>query len=198
MIKVKKTGDYKIPLRILYFNIIYVIIFAIYYLFQKNYEFMIYIAVLAFFIALMTILHKRYNFSNRVLIGITIWGLLHMLGGSVYVFNTRLYDLWLLPILKYDQFVHYYCYLVITLILNHILISHIKRGTNKVLYLALLVFAAMGIGSLNEIIEFIPVLIGTSNGVGGYTNTMWDIIFNTLGALTSVFYLAITKKVKYK
>ena len=49
----------------------------------------------------------------------------------------------------------------------------------------------MGVGALNEIIEFIAVLSVPDNNVGGYYNTVLDIVFNTIGALFAVvgFYL---------
>jgi hypothetical protein len=47
----------------------------------------------------------------------------------------------------------------------------------------------MGLGAVNEIVEFIMVLALPQTGVGGYENTMWDIVFNTIGAIIAVSYL---------
>ncbi len=40
----------------------------------------------------------------------------------------------------------------------------------------------LGVGGLNEIVEFIAVLTIPETGVGGYDNTLWDMVFNLLGA----------------
>jgi hypothetical protein len=52
--------------------------------------------------------------------------------------------------------------------------------------LALCALAGMGLGSLNEIIEFVAVLAIPGTNVGGYENTGWDLVANMVGALTAV------------
>jgi hypothetical protein len=42
--------------------------------------------------------------------------------------------------------------------------------------------AGMGLGALNEIVEFIAVLTLPETGVGGYVNTSLDLTANTIGA----------------
>ena len=46
-------------------------------------------------------------------------------------------------------------------------------------------------GAVNEMIEFIVVLLVPDNGVGGYYNTLLDIVFNFIGAIIAIagFYL---------
>ncbi|MBD3252147.1 DUF2238 domain-containing protein [Candidatus Pacearchaeota archaeon] len=185
--KMKKVT--KTQLAILFFSIAYTLISAFLYLGRKNYEFLIYIGVLIFFIALISFLHLKYRFTTGTLLGISIWGLMHMLGGLVYINGTRLYGVMLLPFLRYDQFVHFYCYIFVTLIAYQILRSYSKK--DNLIVSILLIFIGMGIGSLNEIIEFIAVLILPETGVGGYYNTMWDIVANTLGAVFAVVYINI-------
>ena len=48
----------------------------------------------------------------------------------------------------------------------------------------------MGLGSLNEIIEFAAVLSFENTNVGGYVNTALDLCFNTLGAITAMLFVA--------
>jgi uncharacterized membrane protein YjdF len=54
----------------------------------------------------------------------------------------------------------------------------------------LLVVMGIGVGAVNEIVEFMPVLFLGDTGVGDYFNTLWDIVFNTLGAIAAVLYLS--------
>lgn len=172
-------------------TIIYVLAFAVYYLINKNYEFIIYIGVLVFFITLIIAFHLKFNFTTGSLLGISIWGLMHMAGGSLYFNGIRLYDLWLLPILKYDQFVHFYCYIFVILLVYQILKNYINEKKNGFVISVFLVLIGMGIGSLNEIIEFSAVLFLSKTGVGDYFNTSWDLVFNTLGALVAVIYIRL-------
>ena len=44
-------------------------------------------------------------------------------------------------------------------------------------------------GPDNEIIEFIAVLTVPETGVGGYENTMLDLVFNLIGGILAVFWL---------
>jgi len=45
----------------------------------------------------------------------------------------------------------------------------------------LVVLMGSGIGAVNEIIEFIAVKSVPETNVGGYDNTLWDLIFNLFG-----------------
>jgi len=49
--------------------------------------------------------------------------------------------------------------------------------------IALCVFTGMGLGALNEIIEFAAVLMIPETNVGGYINTGWDLVANLVGCL---------------
>jgi len=204
-----KTKITKTQIWILLFTIAYVIGFGIYYLTIQNYEFLIYVAILVFLIWFVGWLHTRYNFPTGVLLGASIWGLMHMAGGSIYINGTKLYGLILVPlfsssvagtdIFRYDQLAHIYCYIVVTILLFYILKVYIDgKKVNKFAISVLLVLMGMGVGALNEIIEFIPVLILKETGVGDYFNTLWDIISNTLGAIIAVVYLNLSGKINLK
>ena len=42
--------------------------------------------------------------------------------------------------------------------------------------------AAMGLGALNETAEFLMTRVSSSTSIGGYRNTGFDLISNTIGA----------------
>jgi hypothetical protein len=42
--------------------------------------------------------------------------------------------------------------------------------------------AGMGLGAVNEVVEFIATRLMDTN-VGGYVNTGWDLVANTVGAV---------------
>jgi len=47
----------------------------------------------------------------------------------------------------------------------------------------LCVFTGMGLGALNEIIEFIAVISLLETNIGGYINPCWDLVANLAGCL---------------
>lgn len=187
----------KINVLILIATIFYIIIFGIYFLSIGNLEFLWYVGILILLTILIILLHKKFNFGSLILAGSSLWGLLHMLGGSIYINGTRLYSYVLfnvysseiseMQILKYDQFMHFYTYFVVTFILFYIINNYLTK--NDFVVSVLLVFMAMGVGAANEIVEFIPVVFFGNTGVGGYYNTLLDIVFNTLGSIVAVIYI---------
>ena len=189
MVKITKT-----QIGILLFNIIYLLIALFIFWNRKNYEFLIYVGGIAFFIILISSLHLKFNFNNFTLIGLSIWGLFHMLGGAVIINNAVLYAYQLIPFLRFDQFVHLFGFFFATLFSYYILKPNLGNKISWVGISFLLIFIGMGLGAVNEIIEFITVLTIPETGVGGYENTMWDIVFNTFGAILAVIYLNLNHK----
>ncbi len=177
------------------FNALYVIAFGAYYILNQNYEFLWYVAVLLFFFGLILATWSRAQFNTLILWGLSLWGLLHMAGGGIKVGGGVLYNLHLVPligqgeyfILKYDQVVHMFGFAVATLVVYHLLRFYLNSNNKKLLY-PVIVLAGVGLGALNEIVEFIAVVAFPNTNVGGYYNTALDLVFNTLGAITAVIF----------
>ena len=55
------------------------------------------------------------------------------------------------------------------------------------------VMAGLGVGGLNEIIEFIATVIMPETGVGGYVNTSLDLVADLIGALIALIYIRLQK-----
>jgi hypothetical protein len=182
---------------ILLFNSLYIAAFTLYYVARHNFEFLLYIGVLVFFFVLIFWTLPKSKFGPPILWGLSIWGLLHMAGGGIPVGQGVLYDLILLPlvsrgeimILRYDQAVHCFGFGVTTLVGFHLLSPYLNEKTNwKVIYLILAGFG-MGMGALNEIVEFLATVLIPNTGVGGYVNTALDLVFNFLGSLIAVLLI---------
>lgn len=182
------------------FNLVYVTAFAIYYLTVKNYEFLWYVAILLFFLILILTTLKRTRFDGVILWGLSLWGLMHMAGGGVRVGERVLYALPIIHlfgtgeslVLKFDQFVHFFGFGVATIVFYHLLRPYLNQGgtaINWVVLYPLIVLGGMGLGALNEIIEFIAVVAFGQTGVGGYWNTALDLVFNMLGAIGAVVFI---------
>lgn len=54
----------------------------------------------------------------------------------------------------------------------------------------LIALMGCGFGAINEIVEFLAVVALPETGVGGYANTLLDLVFNFVGALSAVIGLA--------
>lgn len=170
--------------------------FTVYYLLHGNREFMIYIGVIVGYLALILATRHRVRYPIGVLWGFLVWAILHMLGGSVYLGPTRLYEWMLLPlsrslpILRYDQAVHAFGFGVTTALAVALLRPYLAPGKAPGRDLALVVvMAGLGFGALNEIIEYGVTLVVPDSGVGDYQNSSLDLVFDLLGALGAWIWL---------
>jgi len=185
-------------------NVLIVVGFGLFYLQSANYEFLAYVGSIVVIAALLfgTLRHTR--FPSYLLAGVTLWALLHMMGGSIQTADGVLYAWRIFPffdgggefyILKMDQVIHAYLYGVIALMFLHLLRHVVGVRTHRWFIASVAVFAAAGFSIINEIIEFWAAMNVPGNGVGGYENTVLDLIFNFGGAIIAVLvYEALTRK----
>jgi len=162
----------------------------------RNYEFLLYAVTV---LALATLLFKTNQYFGFDPIGLwlfNLWLILHIAGGLASWQGTRFYDLILLPltgepydVLKYDQFVHFFCYFVMAILMWRVVQKAARPGANRIIVCVLNVLAASSIGALNEIIEFVAVVALGTDGVGGYINTAIDLVANLLGAIVGTLYM---------
>lgn len=193
----------RIQLAILAINAVSVLGFGSYYLRKLNYEFIAYaLSIVVVIVLLYGTLHVT-KFPIYILVGVTIWGILHMMGGSVMTPDGVLYAYKIYPffdsggdfyVLKMDQVIHAYLYGVVGLMFFHLLQNVVGIQTHRVFIGVVAALAAAGFSILNEIIEFWAAINIPGNGVGGYENTVLDLIFNLSGALVAVLiYLIISR-----
>lgn len=160
-----------------------------------NTEFVIYAVTALVLVAILYKTDQTFHYSPYALWGFAVWIALHSLGGLASINGVRVYDYMLLnmvgepySILKYDQVVHFYTYIVIGSLLCSVVESITSAKASHVTVGIVVVLAAVGVGALNEIIEFLPVVFFDSPGPGGYHNTVIDLITNALGAMAAVFF----------
>ncbi len=179
---------------ILCFNVAYLIVFTFLYGQKKNSEFLLYVGTASISLVFIGLMHLKYRFTCGLLLGLTAWGLMHMLGGYVAVGDGVLYSYQIVDrVLRFDQFVHAFGFGYATLFCCYLLLPNLGGHVRWFSVSVILVFAGMGVGALNEMIEFLAVLIVPETGVGGYDNTMWDIVFNSIGAVTAVGYVNLRR-----
>jgi hypothetical protein len=110
---------------------------------------------------------------------------LHLAGGLVAVGDDVLYnasldggDLW-----RYDHLAHGYASFVGTLTAWHLL----RRSDSTPSAVWLL--AGLGMGAINETVEFLSTMVQTASHVGGYTNTGWDLVSNVVGCAAALPFI---------
>ncbi|PIQ78577.1 hypothetical protein COV82_00220 [Candidatus Peregrinibacteria bacterium CG11_big_fil_rev_8_21_14_0_20_46_8] len=175
--------------------------YTIFFLTRLDFEFLLYVGIIILIFGLLLISNKKVGYSNLTLWGMTIWGILHMSGGGIPVGDDVLYSKILIPlstsyeILKYDQVVHIFGFATATLLMYELMrpLMHKEAlGTKRLSFI--LVMSGAGLGSLNEIFEFIATVLVPENGVGGYVNTSLDLIANLIGALIALFIIRYRAK----
>ena len=162
----------------------------------QNYEFLLYAVTVTILIALLYKTDRYFGFERVGLWLFNIWLILHILGGLASYRGLRFYDLILIDlvgepyqVLKYDQFVHFYCYLVIAMLMWSVVGKIARADANATVVIVLTVLAASSLGAVNEVIEFLAVVLLDSDGVGGYTNTAIDLVANLFGAIVGALFM---------
>ena len=186
---------------ILIVNVVALVVFSFLFLKQNNHEFVIYIGVIIFFLLLIATTNARVNYPNIVLWALTAWALLHMAGGGLFFGGVRLYEIMLVelsetvPIFRYDQFVHIVGFAAATVTMFYVLKPLLRPDLNRFLGLYFIVImAGLGVGALNEIVEFFTGVIVPESGVGGYLNTSLDLVADLIGAIIAMVIVRFAER----
>ena len=182
---------------LLVINALGVIIFTLIFMSRRNYEFLLYIGVIIFFFVVILATNRKVDYPLALLWGLTLWAFMHMVGGGVYVNGHKVYELMIVNIVgepydifRYDQLVHIIGFGVATLLMFHLLKPLLKPGFKRGAALGIVVvMAGLGVGALNEIVEFTATVIVPETGVGGYTNTALDLVSDLIGAVIALIYI---------
>lgn len=188
-------------LQIMIVNLLMLVLFSVHFLANANYEFVMYIGVIVFFLIVFISTNSKVYYPNGLLWALTAWALMHLSGGALYFYDVRLYDIIIiplsekLPILRYDQIVHIFGFGTATALMFYILKPLLKPKLNGYWSLSIVVImAGLGVGAINEIVEFFTSLIVPESGVGGYINTSLDLAADLIGAIIAMFVIRIAER----
>ena len=188
----------RLPRSIIFVVVIYLVAAMSAAISLQNVDFLrIYIP---FFIAtamLIAFLHRRIHFSDALLWFLTLWGALHLAGRLVAIPSTWdydgkdqiLYSWWVVgQWLRYDHILHAFGFGTCTWLTWEALRASIQQRLGRKLYpsmgmLFLCIFASMGLGAINETIEFLFIIDRSTLTISNYINTCQHLIANLLGAL---------------
>lgn len=177
------------------FSAAYLLAAAIAAFASGNGEFVFYLVVMLLLAAGIWTLHMRVGLTGPAVWALSTWGAMHMAGGLVPVPTDWpingdirvLYSWWILADgngggwLKYDHVVHAFGFGVATWVCWQALRGALPNLKPTLGICVLIALAGLGLGAVNEVVEFAATLIADTN-VGGYVNTGWDLVANTVGA----------------
>ncbi len=174
------------------FTLLYLLIAACFYVSRGDYEFIAYLGVTIAVGSLILTTIRQSHLDGVALWALSIWGFLHMLGGLLPVGDGVLYGWRIYPfldhggdffILKMDQVIHFYGFGAAAVVMHQLIASRTRPGTSAGLVIFLAWAGAMGLGALNEVVEFLAFVSLEETGVGDVYNTGLDLNFNLAGAL---------------
>jgi len=140
-----------------------------------------YAAFMGLLLGLVAYWDGRRHFSNLVLWGLAVWGALHMAGGMIPVSGGRvLYNLWLLPIVRFDHLVHAIGFGFAGIAFWESVRPSVDRTVAS--GAAITMMGGLGFGALNEMVEFLITRVVPDTNIGEFENTGWDLVANTVGA----------------
>ncbi len=142
-----------------------------------------YLGTMAIAMLAVAYIDRRVRWSRITLWGLSLWGFAHMAGGLIAVGDRVLYAVQIVPVLvRYDQAVHAFGFGFGTLAAWEAMRRYLSSPKMTTGVAVLVALCGMGVGALNEVIEFFTTRVQEETNVGGYENTGWDLVFNTVGA----------------
>lgn len=184
---------------IAFFTIGMMTIFLVHHLIDNNYAILYDAAFIYLCITTIILLRKYVRVPFSLYFGLMSMTILHISGLFLTFRGTRLYDFWIYGhIFKYDNLVHTCAIFVITFAVYFFLVRYTyindKLIKRKSILFLVLVMIALGVGCINEIIEFIAVVfLNGQSLVGDYLNNAKDLVFNLIGSSLAAL-LIIWKK----
>jgi hypothetical protein len=168
--------------------------FGVYALDTGNARYLVYGPVMVALAGAVAAIHARVRLTTWVLWALSLWGLAHMAGGmlpSPVRAGEILYDVNLVPgLLRYDKAVHA-CGMAAATVACWQALRAAVRPAGAYLAGACVVawLASMGLGAVNEMVEFLAARVTSNLHVGDFDNTGWDLVANLVGSAVAAAWL---------
>ena len=188
-------GLHQKDLAVVFFILFYLVFFTVYAIIKSNFEFIFYSLIFLLFFELGIYIHKRIQLPIFIVIGLSLLGFMHILGGNIFIGEARLYDkIFFFGMIRYDNIVHFIGSILGTFVLNELFYFLIEKKTivERRFYYFSLFLMALGLGLINEIVELVAVVfLHAQAGVGDYLNNAIDLVYNSIGAIVAIIILDI-------
>jgi hypothetical protein len=151
-----------------------------------------YALVMAILFAVVATADRWVGFTTPLLWCMVAWVTLHLAGGLVVTgpHHAVLYNQPLgIPGLHYDRLVHAFGFGTATVACWQALRRYPPAPVPTAGLVVLAALAGLGLGALNETVEFLITRVQSSTSIGGYVNTGFDLISNTIGATIAAAWI---------
>jgi hypothetical protein len=157
-------------------------------LITDNGQVIYYAVIMAVLFGVVVLWDSRRHLSSAVLTGLGLWGALHMAGGMVPLPDDRvLYNLWILPFVRFDHLVHVFGFGIAGLALWESVRPSLDLAMGS--GASIVFMGGVGFGAINEMVEFLATRVVPDTNVGGFENTGWDLVANTVGAALAALWV---------
>lgn len=183
--------------RLALFTLLYLVAFLGISLVQQNSEFSFYTIVLIVMLLVVVMVSPRLRLEKWIMTFTSLFVLLHLLSGHVYIGTTKLYDVYLVSDFRMDNLVHLLGGLLSTFLAYNLLEPFIyyRMRNNPLTFSLIVILLAIGMGSVNEILEFLGVLFfDAADTVGGYANNAKDQVYNLFGAVLASIVIYVDRR----
>ena len=155
-----------------------------------------YFFVVAALALVVGVLDDRFDLGSPVLWSLAVWGAAHMAGGVVstgtdpegereVLYGLRIGIDWV----RYDRLVHAFGFGAATAACGKVVLRYLAPRPLTIGPAVLVLLAGMGVGGINELIEFLATKVFEETNVGGFDNTGWDLVFDLFGATAAALWL---------
>lgn len=146
-------------------------------------------------VAALIALFRKTTLSPSLTLALPFLALAHLAGGLVRVGDDVLYNAYIgSRAFEYDHFVHASGVFLGTFVLWTFLIPSSADPSRRRDLITASVLAGLGLGAVNETIEFLTTLAHHGTHIGGYDNTGWDLVSNLVGALAAGLWVSRTQR----
>ena len=178
--------------RLATFTLAYLAVFLVYGVAIGSDVAVPYVVLIGLLVLLVCRLEASFGLGAGTLWGLSAWGLGHLAGGIIPLDGDRtLYNAVVgVELFHFDRLVHAFGFGFATLACGKVLRHWLpERRVATFGQATLVVLAGLGVGAVNEIVEFAATLLLPHTNVGGYVNTGWDLGFDLGGGIVAGWWL---------
>jgi hypothetical protein len=129
---------------------------------------------------------RRRVLPGPLAAALAVLTIVHLAGGLVHVGDDVLYNASPgMELFRYDHFAHALGIFLGTQMLWELLVRGAAKPSGRGQLVAVSLLAGLGLGALNETVEFLATLAHAGNHVGGYRNTGWDLVANLVAGVAA-------------
>ncbi len=132
----------------------------------------------------------RAALPARLAEALSVVAVVHLAGGLIPVGDDVLYNAspgW--DLLRYDHLAHALAVFCGTQLVWELMVRSATGPTDRGRLVLVCCLAGVGLGAVNETIEFLTTMARGGSHAGGYINTGWDLVTNLAAAFAAAFAL---------